>query len=70
VCIVIAVSKFLINYLCQKWWYLCCLFATARLGCDVYSGVKLHTQLSCGLDEIQLVRRHRHMLIKDLIHEG
>jgi len=42
-------SKFLLNYLCQKWWYLRFLFVTAALSCDVCSGVKLHTQLSCGL---------------------
>jgi len=42
-------SKFLMNYLRQKWWYLRFLFATAAVSCDVYSGVKLHTQLSCGL---------------------
>ena len=42
-------SKFLINYVRQKWWYIQCLFAAPRLGCDVCSGVKLHTQPSCGL---------------------
>ena len=53
-CIVIAVLNGIeishkLKYLRQKWWYLHSLFATEALSCDVCSGVKLHTQLSCGL---------------------